>query len=54
MYRVLNRAMFVDVRDIAQAHTLAIQTPAAGGQRFIISSGPYKWQDFGEQPFGRA
>ncbi|KAI1798359.1 NAD(P)-binding protein [Ganoderma leucocontextum] len=41
-----NGAMYVDVRDIAQAHTMAIQTPAAGGQRFIISSGPFKWQDF--------
>ena len=45
----MNRAVYVDVRDIAQAHTLAIQTPAAGGKRFIISSGPFKWQDFGEQ-----
>ena len=44
----VNRAMYVDVRDIAQAHILAIQTPAAGEQRFIISSGPFKWQDFGE------
>ena len=41
------RALYVDVRDIAQAHTLAIQTSAAGGERFIISAGPYKWQDFG-------
>ncbi|TBU27343.1 NAD(P)-binding protein [Dichomitus squalens] len=39
-------ANYVDVRDISQAHTLAIQTPAAGGERFIISAGPYKWQDF--------
>ena len=50
MYGVsTNRAVYVDVRDIAQAHTLAIQTPAAGGKRLIISSGPFKWQDFGEQ-----
>ncbi|OSD07846.1 NAD-P-binding protein [Trametes coccinea BRFM310] len=38
--------MYVDVRDIAQAHVLALRTPAAGGNRFIISAGPFKWQDF--------
>ncbi|KAI0696062.1 NAD(P)-binding protein [Cerioporus squamosus] len=39
-------AMYVDVRDIAQAHTLALLKPDAGDNRFIISAGPYKWQDF--------
>ncbi|KAI0746594.1 NAD-P-binding protein [Daedaleopsis nitida] len=39
-------AMFVDVRDIARAHVLALLKPEAGGHRFIISAGPYKWQDF--------
>ncbi|KAI9057999.1 hypothetical protein FKP32DRAFT_1290095 [Trametes sanguinea] len=38
--------MYVDLRDIAQAHVLALQEPTAGGNRFIISAGPFKWQDF--------
>ena len=41
-------AMYVDVRDIAQVHTLALLKPEAGDNRFIISAGPYKWQDFGK------
>ena len=40
--------MYVDVRDIAQAHVLALQKEQAGGNRFIIAAGPFKWQDFGE------
>ncbi|PSS37211.1 hypothetical protein PHLCEN_2v944 [Hermanssonia centrifuga] len=36
---------WVDVRDLALAHVLALQKEAAGGNRFIISAGPYKWQD---------
>ncbi|UOZ06027.1 aldehyde reductase [Amycolatopsis sp. WQ 127309] len=30
----------VDVRDVASAHVLAMTTPAAAGQRFILSTGP--------------
>jgi nucleoside-diphosphate-sugar epimerase len=30
----------VDVRDVASAHILAMQTPDAAGQRFLLSSGP--------------
>ena len=30
----------VDVRDVASAHILAMTTPDAAGQRFLISSGP--------------
>ena len=30
----------VDVRDVASAHILAMETPDAAGQRFLISSGP--------------
>ncbi len=30
----------VDVRDVASAHVLAMETPAAAGQRFVISSSP--------------
>jgi dihydroflavonol-4-reductase len=32
----------VDVRDVAEAHLLAMTTPAAGGERFIIT-GPFQW-----------
>jgi nucleoside-diphosphate-sugar epimerase len=31
---------FVDVRDVAAAHLLAMTTPGAAGQRFLLSSGP--------------
>ncbi|MBB2949139.1 nucleoside-diphosphate-sugar epimerase [Actinoplanes lutulentus] len=31
---------FVDVRDVAAAHILAMVTPGAAGQRFLISNGP--------------
>ncbi|MFD5624906.1 SDR family oxidoreductase [Streptomyces sp. NPDC127072] len=30
----------VDVRDVAQAHVLAMTAPSAAGQRFLISNGP--------------
>ncbi len=30
----------VDVRDVASAHVLALETPEAAGQRFLLSSGP--------------
>ncbi|KAF8608520.1 D-lactaldehyde dehydrogenase [Ceratobasidium sp. AG-I] len=36
---------FVDVRDVALAHVRALEVPEAGGQRFIVASGPYCWQD---------
>jgi nucleoside-diphosphate-sugar epimerase len=36
---------FVDVRDTAAHHSLALETPAAGGERIISSSGPFAWQD---------
>lgn len=42
------RSCWIDVRDLAQAHVLAIQKQEAGGERIIVSEGPYKWQDFGE------
>ncbi|TFK88764.1 NAD(P)-binding protein [Polyporus arcularius HHB13444] len=37
---------WVDVRDLARAHTLALVTPSAGGERFIIRGGRAVWQDF--------
>lgn len=30
----------VDVRDVAAAHLLAMETPAAAGERFLLASGP--------------
>ncbi|KAI1798371.1 NAD(P)-binding protein [Ganoderma leucocontextum] len=37
---------YVDVRDLAQGHVLAVTQQEAGGERVIISAGPWKWQDF--------
>ena len=37
-YVIPGRA-WVDVRDVALAHALALETPSAGGQRFIASGG---------------
>ncbi|KAH7921678.1 NAD(P)-binding protein [Leucogyrophana mollusca] len=37
---------WVDVRDLAKAHALALEKPAAGSKRIIISAGQFKWQDF--------
>ncbi|EPQ50349.1 NAD P-binding protein [Gloeophyllum trabeum ATCC 11539] len=37
---------WIDVRDLALAHVLAIETQEAGGNRFIVSQGTFKWQDF--------
>ncbi|KAG8763939.1 methylglyoxal reductase (NADPH-dependent) gre2 [Ceratobasidium sp. 423] len=36
---------FIDVRDVALAHVRVLEVPEAGGQRFIVSGGPYCWQD---------
>lgn len=36
----------VDIRDLAKAHVLAAQKAEAGGERIIISSAPYYWQEF--------
>lgn len=35
-----------DVRDIAEAHVRALETPAAVGQRFLLSKEPYNWLDW--------
>ena len=43
--------LWVDVRDIAEAHVRALQRPKAGGSRYIIAAGPSKWQDFGEHRY---
>ncbi|GHJ85946.1 hypothetical protein NliqN6_2348 [Naganishia liquefaciens] len=36
---------WVDVRDVALAHYKALTVPAAGGNRFITSNGPFNGQD---------
>ncbi|KAI0711534.1 NAD(P)-binding protein [Earliella scabrosa] len=38
-------APWVDVRDAAEAHVLAVVNPAAGGERILISAAPFKWQE---------
>ncbi|KAN0101206.1 hypothetical protein V8E55_001190 [Tylopilus felleus] len=37
---------WIDVRDLAEAHVLALEKTAAGGERIIVSAGLWKWQDF--------
>ena len=37
---------FVDVRDVASAHILAMQNPQADGQRFIISESEFWFKEF--------
>ncbi|XP_006459379.1 hypothetical protein AGABI2DRAFT_65374 [Agaricus bisporus var. bisporus H97] len=39
-------ACWVDVRDLALAHMLALQKPDAGGERLLISAGPFTYQDW--------
>ena len=42
----MNRASWVDVRDVSKAHVLAIQKEEAGGQRILVNTGNWKWQDW--------
>jgi len=37
---------WVDVRDLALAHALALEKEEAGGERIIMVTGPYKFQDW--------
>ncbi|KXN89087.1 NADPH-dependent methylglyoxal reductase GRE2 [Leucoagaricus sp. SymC.cos] len=37
---------WVDVRDVALGHVLALQKPEAGGERLIVSAGAFVWQDW--------
>lgn len=43
---VISDHSWIDVRDLATAHVLALETPAAGGERMIVSSGKAFWQDW--------
>jgi len=36
---------WVDVRDSALLHVLALETPAAGGERILTTNGTFAWQD---------
>ncbi|KAI0037737.1 NAD(P)-binding protein [Auriscalpium vulgare] len=36
---------WVDVRDTAELHVLALETPALGGERLATTNGLYAWQD---------
>ncbi|KAJ7439754.1 NAD(P)-binding protein [Mycena latifolia] len=38
-------AFWLDVRDLGRAHVLALLEAAAGGERIIVSAGPFFWQD---------
>jgi nucleoside-diphosphate-sugar epimerase len=40
--------IWVDVRDLAEGHVLALEKEKAGGERIFISAGQGVWQDFGE------
>ena len=37
--------VLVDVRDVADAHVLALTTEDAGGQRFVLAAQNFQWQD---------
>ncbi|EKM52532.1 uncharacterized protein PHACADRAFT_149258 [Phanerochaete carnosa HHB-10118-sp] len=37
---------WVDVRNVSEAHVLALQKPEAGGERIIVSCSEWVWQDF--------
>jgi len=39
----------VDVRDVALAHALALESDKAGGERFIVSNGPFAWQQITDE-----
>lgn len=38
----------VDVRDVAMAHVLALEIEEAGGERFVVSNGPFTYAELRE------
>ena len=38
---------WVDVRDVALAHILALEKEEAGNERIIVCAGSVRWQDWG-------
>ncbi|KAJ3559469.1 hypothetical protein NP233_g11254 [Leucocoprinus birnbaumii] len=45
---LVNSSVWVDVRDAARGHMLALQKEDAGGERIIVSTGPFVWQDLAD------
>ncbi|KAJ3563426.1 hypothetical protein NP233_g8946 [Leucocoprinus birnbaumii] len=43
-----NSSVWVDVRDAARGHMLALQKEDAGGECIIVSTGPFVWQDLAD------
>lgn len=39
---------WVDVRDLGDAHVLALEKEESGGERLFISAGPLFWQEWSE------
>jgi len=39
-------SVFIDVRDLGVAHVRVLEESAAGGERFIIASSSFVWQDW--------
>ena len=47
------RFYWIDVRDLADAHIKAINTPSASGERIIVAAGHFNWKDWREyKPLG--
>ncbi|KJA19744.1 hypothetical protein HYPSUDRAFT_204330 [Hypholoma sublateritium FD-334 SS-4] len=43
---LLDSNAWVDVRDVALGHVLALERPEAGGERIIVAAGAYIWQEW--------
>ena len=46
----MRRSSWVDVRDLAKAHVLALQKEEAAGERIIVRESNFKWQDWSTYP----
>lgn len=40
--------LWIDVRDLAIAHVLALEKPAAAGKRFFVTAGPFSYKEVAE------
>jgi nucleoside-diphosphate-sugar epimerase len=43
--------MYIDVRDLAELHALALTNEGAGNERYIVDAGHYEWQQFRMSPY---
>ncbi|KAH6891736.1 hypothetical protein BKA70DRAFT_1537574 [Coprinopsis sp. MPI-PUGE-AT-0042] len=43
---ITTNAIWVDVRDIADAHILSLEKEAAGGERILVNAGSFLWHDW--------